>query len=677
MIFINTFRRLMPNKGGKAKFQETWLRLPQFKDWLKKTPNVDNAHCLLCKKDFDVSNMGIAALHSHSKGKKHTEHASLSQTCQRLTFNVDHDHAKRTSTVNSNLTPYLVSNDVLNAEILWCLNVVSNNFSFRSSDNVTQLFQKMFPDSDVAKSFSIGRSKIAYSITHGLAPYFSETLLKYIAQSPAYVICFDESLNKVTQECQMDLHVRYFDINTDKVVTRYLSSSSLGHATAKQLRENFDHHLLKLSPAKLLQISMDGPNVNKKFYKDFCNDITENNINSGVLLDIGTCVLHSVHNSYKGAIVSTEFNIDSILTSLWWVFHDSPARRQDYKSLNPGASFPLKFCSHRWVENVNVIERAISIWDNISAYIKSFEEKKVKPKSASFKTVERAVNNPLTVPQFQYALLLARNVSPFLEEFQSDAPMAPFMADKLREMLLSLMGRLLTPTALQRISDDWKVMLSIDVSNLINQRHLDNIDCGFAVKTALSKVETSLQPSKLLEFQAACRTGFVQLLRKLISKSPLHHSLLDSLSSLSPQSILRDKEGSEKKFNSLLSTLVETKRFSPGVCDSAMDEYRFMLLTESSRLESFSLNKDRLDQFYMDLIGKSEKFSSLFSVIKLLLILSHGQASVERGFSVNKAMLRDNLQTETIIAMRQVLLHIIFYNFICQCLCLGSRRHMF
>ena len=44
----------------------------------------------------------------------------------------------------------------------------------------------------------------------------------------------------------------------------------------------------------------------------------------------------------------------------------------------------------------------------------------------------------------------------------------------------------------------------------------------------------------------------------------------------------------------------------------------------------------------------------MWSVIKKLLILSHGQASVERGFSYNKAIERENLPENSFTALRIV-----------------------
>ena len=53
-------------------------------------------------------------------------------------------------------------------------------------------------------------------------------------------------------------------------------------------------------------------------------------------------------------------------------------------------------------------------------------------------------------------------------------------------------------------------------------------------------------------------------------------------------------------------------------------------------------------------LSESEKYCDLWQVAKLILILSHGQASVERGFSVNKQLTVENKKENTYSAQRLV-----------------------
>ncbi|CAH3023527.1 unnamed protein product [Porites evermanni] len=68
--------------------------------------------------------------------------------------------------------------------------------------------------------------------------------------------------------------------------------------------------------------------------------------------------------------------------------------------------------------------------------------------------------------------------------------------------------------------------------------------------------------------------------------------------------------------------------------------------------EPYSENS-RLDKFYEE-IGTKKEYGLLFDVIKLCFCLSHGHATVERGFFINANLIVEDLQEKSIIAQRIV-----------------------
>ncbi|KXJ15401.1 hypothetical protein AC249_AIPGENE10254 [Exaiptasia diaphana] len=86
----------------------------------------------------------------------------------------------------------------------------------------------MFPDSVIASKFTCGEKKTAYMCVFGLAEHFSRLLKDDVKGS--FTVLFDESLNKKTQEQQMDIHVRYWKSN--QVVSRYFGSEFLERKSA-------------------------------------------------------------------------------------------------------------------------------------------------------------------------------------------------------------------------------------------------------------------------------------------------------------------------------------------------------------------------------------------------------------------------------------------------------------
>ena len=58
--------------------------------------------------------------------------------------------------------------------------------------------------------------------------------------------------------------------------------------------------------------------------------------------------------------------------------------------------------------------------------------------------------------------------------------------------------------------------------------------------------------------------------------------------------------------------------------------------------------------FSVDDLIKTTALKGLWEVIQLLLTLSHGQAAVERGFSVNSSLVQPNLKSHSLVAQRMI-----------------------
>ena len=54
------------------------------------------------------------------------------------------------------------------------------------------------------------------------------------------------------------------------------------------------------------------------------------------------------------------------------------------------------------------------------------------------------------------------------------------------------------------------------------------------------------------------------------------------------------------------------------------------------------------------------RFNDLWTVVKICLILSHGQAQVEWGFNDNKSLTHDNVSGDLLIALRTIYDHLKF-----------------
>ena len=128
-----------------------------------------------------------------------------------------------------------------------------------------------------------------------------------VNDSVFYAISLGESLNTVIQMGQMDVVVNFWDNVVNNECTRYLDSMFIGHVRHQDLFEHFISALDSLDLKKLLQVSMDGPNLSWVFFSELCNYRIENDMSR--LLSTGSCGLFHT-GSIDGAFKTGEQNID-------------------------------------------------------------------------------------------------------------------------------------------------------------------------------------------------------------------------------------------------------------------------------------------------------------------------------------------------------------------------------
>ena len=126
----------------------------------------------------------------------------------------------------------------------------------------------------------------------------------------------------------MDILLRFWE--HDHVESRYYTSDFLNHAAAIDLVKSFEANVEnKMGFRHLIQISMDGPNINwatfdrlqKKLQLEY----------SSKLLNVGACGIHIVHNAFKAAISKTGWDL---LHNLSAYTHYGMRPRLEEKTLN-------------------------------------------------------------------------------------------------------------------------------------------------------------------------------------------------------------------------------------------------------------------------------------------------------------------------------------------------------
>jgi hypothetical protein len=238
-----------------TKYSTAWEDpelFPDFAPWIGSVPGYP--YCFRCKvcrtKPLTVRTDGVVAVRKHMKQKKHvTAMASKSaEPMRRFVLPLatgeqdvaapappppqpeevrkDDGQPQGVQISVKKFTAHQGAERAVVRKLLW---MVENHLPARHMEGCAALYQDMFYDSQVAKSFQCGKDKASYVITFGLGPHF-DNLLRETVSDCKVVVCFDESWNHVTSRKQLDVHLRFWSTVDERV--RFCSYLTLNKESA-------------------------------------------------------------------------------------------------------------------------------------------------------------------------------------------------------------------------------------------------------------------------------------------------------------------------------------------------------------------------------------------------------------------------------------------------------------
>ena len=158
-------------------------------------------------------------------------------------------------------------------------------------------------------------------------------------------------------------------------------------------------------------------------------------------------------------------------------------------------------------------------------------------------------------------------------------------------------------------------------------------------------------------------------MQKLQNKSPLLYSLAQALGAFDPRRMAdsRCHEVNRTHLRVILKQMNEAGKISDTDADAAQQQYTMFLdevMKQSSQFATFNLTgsstqeRDRIGCLFYDTMAQNPSFQQLWTVVKQIFLLSHGQAMVEHGFSVIKEIEVENMAESTFAAKRMVCDHV-------------------
>ena len=160
-----------------------------------------------------------------------------------------------------------------------------------------------------------------------------------------------------------------------------------------------------------------------------------------------------------------------------------------------------------------------------------------------------------------------------------------------------------------------------------------------------------------MELRIECKTFLIRTLKKI----PISYVLVRNMTFLDPRAVAKHPTECTTKMKGIMSAFVNAGKVKEKDCDGILQEYDTFLekvpVIGSDKFTGFDPKVYRVDQFFA-IHMSNEAYQKLFAAVKLLVVLSYGQSSVERGFSVNKETSVDNVSPRRVIAKSVVCDHI-------------------
>ena len=244
-------------------------------------------------------------------------------------------------------------------------------------------------------------------------------------------------------------------------------------------------------------------------------------------------------------------------------------------------------------------------------------------------------NDPMT----EVNLLFYQSVLPVFTKtnllLQRDSPRIHFLYDAMERVLRTLLGRLVTVTAM----DSANTVVEVDFNSKPNQLIDSQLMIGFTTKQVLGRVQDEVQPSKVKKFYNGVRVFYVKCLTYIVDKFAWNDPLLKHVQFVDFEKRKICTFESVQYFLTRFSQLLPSEH-----TDEVYDEFRLYqslpeIPPELDKSKIYEEDCIRADILWNELqkakdVNGKEKFGLVAKVAKLVLILPHSNADEEQIFSI-------------------------------------------
>lgn len=407
----------------------------------------------------------------------------------------------------------------------------------------------------------------------------------------------------------------------------------MGHATAVDLKRSILQSLTNanLPLANLVSVSHDGPNVNKKVFCLLNEDVLS--IRNKGLLDIGTCAIHSIQNSFLKGLEEFGSDASDLILSVYYYFNDWPARWEDFTRIQEKLDVPThRFIKHvpsRWLTLEPAASRLLEQWPALIEYFLKFIPAKKDQKEmgkAKYQSIVKYLKKKTMKCEVSFVLSSAHLFTRITGWFQKEEPMIHLLYTQVKDLVLRIASRICKKDAIKDFS------LHEQSRPFEKDKLIPAEDIIFDVQ--LQKEVQRLTEQERLLFSLDVQKHYLSSGRYLLEKNIVTNKILRYFRCLNPD--VQSSSNSDRdvaKLAVMLPIQIEI--------DNLIGEWKLC------HLEKNKSDEKRVDTFWAEVINKKmdngeDKYTSLAIFIKAALCVYHGSADVERGFSFSNEVLAEN-----------------------------------
>ncbi|CAG4969372.1 unnamed protein product [Parnassius apollo] len=557
------------------KYRTEWENDEDFKQWIK--PIADSPTKAFCKYCHVEIAAKIYDLRKHRESKKHKAKCELITKNKQIQFtSTPDDGLKNSQKAEGQLALF-----------------IAEHTSISNTDHLTDLCKEVFHDSKCAKDIKMHRTKCTQVINQVLAPHFKDTLLKDIG-TQKYSIILDESTD-VSVSKYMGIIIRYFSLNTNNIVSSFLSLEPIERADARSIVTSLVKCLesQSLPIQNLIGIGTDNASV-MTGRNNSVIEILKREYNLPNLILI-RCICHSLQLAVSHASESNlPRNIEFLIRETYNWFSISPKRRDEYKALfqtiNCGDE-PLKIlkvCDTRWLSIEPAVLRILAQWNELKLHFSLAREK-----------------------CYTAGLLWEM----YNDEGENIDPVK--LLETLMTLLRSVCVRIIIPGAATTDKD----FLTIKVED-----HLDPVaHLGHLFESHASN--SNLSPQAISNIKKRCIDFSVKLVQEIQNRIPSNYEILAKVTLLSPENTLK-----QIKDPHALVGLARELGFDDQKTDKIVQQWKTIQFIEwETAGDSVKFWAQVLK--YKNAAGVNT-FRELADLAIAAMSLPHSNAEVERLFSV-------------------------------------------